>query len=65
MDRSAYSIKEFCFRHNISRSKFYDLWRNGLAPKMIQLGKRWIISVESAKEWREEFSAKSQCGGKK
>ena len=60
MDKFAYSIKEFCFQHGISRTKFYDLIRNGLAPKMMKLGKRRLISVEAAKEWREKVSAKSK-----
>ena len=61
MEKLAFSIKEFCFQHDISRSKFYDLLRNGLAPKLIKLGKRRLISVEAAKEWREMSTEKSGC----
>jgi hypothetical protein len=50
MEKFAYSIKEFCFQHDISRSKFYDLRKNGLTPKMMQVGRRRLISVEAAKE---------------
>jgi predicted DNA-binding transcriptional regulator AlpA len=60
MEKFAYSIKEFCFQHDISRSKFYDLLKNGLAPKMMQVGRRRLISVEAAKEWRDKFSTKAQ-----
>jgi predicted DNA-binding transcriptional regulator AlpA len=63
MEKFALSIKEFCFQHDISRSKFYDLLRNGLAPKMMKLGKRRLISVEAAKEWREQFSTNASLGG--
>lgn len=62
MDKLAHSIKEFCFQHGISRTKFYDLLKNGLAPKMMKLGKRRLISVEAAKEWREQFSTNEQLG---
>ena len=65
MEKLAHSIKEFCFQHDISKSKFYDLCRHGLAPKMIQVDKRRLISVESAKEWRELLSVKISCGGDK
>ena len=60
MEKFAYSIKEFCFQHDISRSKFYDLLKNDLAPKMMQVGRRRLISVEAAKEWRDKFSMKAQ-----
>jgi predicted DNA-binding transcriptional regulator AlpA len=65
MEKLAFSIKEFCFQHGISRSKFYDLVRNGLAPKMMKLGSRRVISVEAAKEWRHEYSIIISCGGEK
>jgi excisionase family DNA binding protein len=60
MEKFAYSIKEFCFQHDISRSKFYDLIKNGLAPKMMQVGRRRLISAEAAKEWRVQYSVISK-----
>lgn len=60
MEKFAYSIKEFCYHHDISRSKFYDLLKNGLAPKMMQIGRRRLISAEAAKEWRIKFSTEAQ-----
>lgn len=62
MEKFAYSIKEFCFQHEISRSKFYDLLKNGLAPKMMLVGRRRLISVESAREWRFQFSTQLKEG---
>lgn len=32
---------------------------------MIQLGRRHLISVEAAKEWRQKYSIKMPCGGEK
>lgn len=56
----AYSINKFCEAHGISRAKFYLLIKEGLAPKIMQVGRRRLISIESAKQWRKDMEAK-QC----
>jgi len=57
--RGAYSIAEFCVAHRISRSKFYQLVKQGLAPRMMCIGKRRLVSVEAAIDWRREREAAS------
>jgi predicted DNA-binding transcriptional regulator AlpA len=49
----AFTITEFCKAHKISRAFFYDLQRDGFAPRVMRLGTRRLISVEEAKRWRE------------
>lgn len=55
MDTLALSVVEFCTRHNISRSKFYLLMDEGLAPSTFFVGNRRLISIESAKKWRADM----------
>ncbi|MBI3440867.1 MAG: hypothetical protein HY052_03535 [Proteobacteria bacterium] len=59
MTQKAHSIKAFCEAHDISRNLFYTLKKQGLAPKMIALGKRRLITEESATEWRHAMQSQS------
>jgi hypothetical protein len=49
----------FCRSHAISESKYYQLKRQGRAPREIQLGNRVIISEEAAADWRAEREAET------
>jgi predicted DNA-binding transcriptional regulator AlpA len=60
MDKLAYSLKEFCVLHSISRTALYNLIKDNNAPAIISIGRHKIISVESAKAWREKMSGKSE-----
>jgi predicted DNA-binding transcriptional regulator AlpA len=53
LDKDVYSVLEFCHAHNISRGTLYNLRKAGKGPKMIKLGRRVLISKESAHEWRK------------
>jgi len=48
----AFDIRNFCDYHMISRSHFYNLLKKNLAPRMMHVGKRKLISEEAAAEWR-------------
>src|SRR5215831_19223244 len=52
-ERDIYSVGAFCARHSISRDKFYDLQRQGLAPDAIRIGNRQLITKEAAARWRK------------
>jgi hypothetical protein len=52
--RLALTIPEFCVTHGISEAFFYKLQRDGLGPRVMAVGRRRLISIEAAKEWREE-----------
>jgi predicted DNA-binding transcriptional regulator AlpA len=52
MEKLAYSVVEFCQLHGISRSAFYKSLNAGLAPKLMRLGTRILISKEAAEQWR-------------
>ncbi len=48
----ALSISDFCKQHSISRALFYKALKEGWAPKIMKCGKRTLISIEAAAEWR-------------
>jgi hypothetical protein len=52
-DVDAYSIEQFCRRHNISRSLFYLMLKSATGPDLIRLGSRVLISREAAARWRK------------
>lgn len=58
----ALSVAEFCRQHGISRAHFYKLLRDGHGPKCILAGRRRLISVAAAAEWRERMEASTQTG---
>jgi predicted site-specific integrase-resolvase len=53
-DADAYSIDEFCERNGISRAFFTTLRSRGLAPRVMKVGGRVLISKEAAAEWRRD-----------
>ena len=52
--QGARSVSQFCEDHNISRAHFYNLFREGQAPKTFKVGRRRLISDEAAAEWRKQ-----------
>ncbi len=61
MKKETYSIKQFCEAHNISRAKFYLLVNEGKAPKLMKVGRRRLVSLESAKDWRQQMEYTNDC----
>jgi predicted site-specific integrase-resolvase len=50
----AFTIKEFCDAHRISRSHFYEMEKKGLAPVITNLNGKLIILAEAAATWRRK-----------
>jgi hypothetical protein len=59
-DRDAYRIPEFCRRHSISPSKYFQLAAAGEGPRVMRIGKRVVISREAAADWRLAREAASK-----
>ena len=55
--RAALGISEFCAAHSISRSSYYNLVREGRAPRTFRVGTKVLISVEAAAEWRRSMES--------
>ncbi len=55
--KHTYSIDEFCRLHNIGRTTFYSLLKEGKAPEIMKIGvRRTLISMEAAEKWRNSLS---------
>jgi len=59
--RLALSIREFCEAHGISEGFFYKLKKQGEGPRQMRVGRRTLISFESAAEWRRKREKFSRC----
>jgi hypothetical protein len=57
--RAAFTVPEFCDAHRISEAHYYELKKLGLGPVEMEVGRRRIISFESAAEWRRQREAAS------
>jgi hypothetical protein len=53
------TIAEFCRRHKISQSFFYELRKRGLGPDELRLGSRVLISHEAGRRWRAAREAET------
>jgi hypothetical protein len=53
-DRDADTLDQFCERNGFSRSMFYKLKAQGLAPAVFNVGTRVMISKEASRAWRRE-----------
>ena len=50
--RAVFTVAEFCHEHHISIALYYKLRKAGLGPREMAVGRRRLISAESAAEWR-------------
>jgi hypothetical protein len=53
LERAAYTIREFCDAHRISKSTYYNLRKQGLGPDEARVRDRVIITMEAAARWRK------------
>lgn len=58
-NRSAYTIAEFCEEHRVSRTHLYMMVKAGKGPRLMKLGRRVLISVEAAADWRRAVEAET------
>ena len=61
IQRQVYSVAAFCAAFGIARSTFYRLLQGGRGPTVIHLGRRTLISVEEADEWRRRMENASRA----
>lgn len=52
--RAAYSIPELCEAFGISTRTYFNLRDEGKGPREMRLGRRVLITVESALAWARE-----------
>ena len=51
----AFTIPLFCRAHHLSRSQYYELRKDGRAPVEMEIGRKKLISHESAADWRRRM----------
>ena len=54
-DEEAFTIIQFCEAHHISRSMYYKQVKLGEGPRLMQVGRRRMISNEAAADWRRRM----------
>jgi hypothetical protein len=63
-DRGAYTIPEFCNRYRISTAFFFKLQAQGKGPRMMEVGRRKLVSRQADADWcREREEAAAQTAG--
>lgn len=61
MTKQSLTIADFCAGHgNISRSFFHKLVNEGRGPRLMKIGRRTLISIEAAAEWRAKMEAQTE-----
>ena len=50
----AYTVAQFCERHNISLGFYYTLRNRNEGPREMRVGKKVLISREAAADWRRQ-----------
>jgi predicted DNA-binding transcriptional regulator AlpA len=63
IEKQSYSVFQFTKANNLSRATFYNLAKQGLAPKTMKVGRRTLITAEAAAEWRARME-QITMGGK-
>jgi len=59
VNQLVFSVADFCTLHAISRAKFYQLLDAGLAPATFFVGRRRLITLEAARDWRLKMESRS------
>lgn len=54
---TAFSVAEFCAANRLSKATFYNLLRDGRAPKIMKVGRRTLIPASAVREWQERMVA--------
>ena len=61
IQNQTYTIEQFCKVYNISRSKFYLLLNANAAPRIMKVGRRTLISLEAADQWRKKMEGSANA----
>lgn len=59
MTADVLTVDEFCLTHKICRATFYNLQKQNLAPAIMRVGSRVLVSQEAAAAWRRKMEETS------
>jgi hypothetical protein len=54
---TCFSVGEFCQAHRLSTTTYYALKKLGLGPDEMEIGRKRVVSIESAARWRKAREA--------
>jgi predicted DNA-binding transcriptional regulator AlpA len=60
LKKTILSIDEFCKRNGMSRTTFYTLGHAGQGPRLMKVGRKVWITVESEQDWRRKVEGQSR-----
>jgi hypothetical protein len=52
IERASWTVDEFCDRHDISRTTYFQLKKDRRGPREMRLGGTIRISLEAERDWR-------------
>jgi predicted DNA-binding transcriptional regulator AlpA len=61
MEKDCLTIAEFCERNSVSRTKYYELKKQGMAPREIHIGSKPLITREAAADWRQQMESRGDA----
>lgn len=61
MEKSAYSIAEFCFRNGICRATYYNLRKAGKGPREMAVGGQKRITPAAEADWHRACEAAAEA----
>lgn len=53
----AFTVYQFCDAYSLSRTHFYSLLKSGQGPKIFKIGRKTMISIQSAADWVQRMEA--------
>jgi hypothetical protein len=56
IERTGFSIPEWCAKNGYSESFYYKIRKQGLGPRELRVGKKVTITKEADEEWRRQDS---------
>ena len=49
------TVEQFCEAHQITKVLFYAIKKVGVGPRIMKVGRRTLITLEAAAEWRSRM----------
>lgn len=59
------SVLQFCEAHAISRSMFFKLTKAGRGPRTTKIGRKTVVSIGAASEWRKKIEGAAGEGAER
>ena len=56
---ATYTVPQFLSSHNVSRTHFYALVKEGKGPRLMKVGRRTLVSAEAAADWRKHMEVET------